>query len=46
MIVNNTKNRKLRIAVDCRMIADSGIGCYLKSVLNYFVQNDEISFYW
>lgn len=44
MIVNNTKNKKLRIAVDCRMIADSGIGCYLKSVLNYFVQNDEISF--
>ena len=44
MNVNDANRKILRIAVDCRMIADSGIGCYLKSILNYFVQYNEISF--
>lgn len=34
----------MKVAVDCRMISDSGIGCYLSNILYYLVNNKSISF--
>ncbi|MDD3079522.1 MAG: glycosyltransferase family 1 protein [Paludibacter sp.] len=35
--------KKIKIAVDCRMLNRSGIGVYLKNVLYYWLQSEDIS---
>lgn len=34
----------MKVAIDCRMISDSGIGCYLSNILCYWVNNKSVSF--
>lgn len=36
--------RSIKIAVDCRMLSDSGIGCYLKNILAYLIKIENLSF--